>query len=297
MTDKHSPAVPLVLAFGNLANAVRDEKSETHRFGVREHKLHEYLRSSGYDVFAASELRSCQSRDRSRIMSPVSIAERMAREGGLGLVDARPNNLDGMCFWRATLCSSRVVPLRSECRWAIPPVVGSTAVSDRGVMLLFTQFRAGHHTFWVINSHMPWASVDKLKTVDWLNQHAEAACLEWGDSDPVILYGGDQNTWPAQDSKEMMAKFATGWVHLSSNVKRTWSPYPHDVLQDPTDVTDLLDHIFVNARACSRIRLVEPAVAVDTGTSDHYFCLLKSYLSILVSLDEQAASGTLVSAW
>jgi hypothetical protein len=270
----------VTIGYGNIANSVGDEKVKTHRFAMREQAIHDAIVSIKTDVFAASELRICSDKDEKSQLQPVQIATRMADGTKMKLADCRPQNLDAMAFWRATLYNpAKVKMLASGSEWAVNPVFGSNVVAERGVMLMFTQFAFGEHKFWVINSHMPMATAEKLKTIDWLNTNAERVCKErWGDNDPVILYGGDQNTFfpgptlAQVDGKEMLDHFAAGgWVHVSKDIKTTFRAFPHDpyVKLNP-EGTSLLDHIFVNATGAKKIKIHDVA-AHDTKASDHFF--------------------------
>jgi len=275
------------ICFGNLANAFNDESSDTYRFGKRENNLHKLLKNHNFDVFCASELRICMDENKTTQLTPSSIAHRISTNTQLELADCRPQNLDAMAFWRATFYNKKnVVPLVSGCEWAIPPVFGSNIVAERGVMVMFTQFKvlSSNKLFWTINSHMPLAKTEKLKTIEWLNNHAESICEKrWNDKSPIIFYGGDQNTFWDNDDKgdgnDMMDEFKKGWTHLTNNIKISFKSFPHDKFQG----TSLLDHIFVNKSAIDKIKLIE-SKSIDTtptsncGTvSDHYF------LSIIVN--------------
>jgi endonuclease/exonuclease/phosphatase family metal-dependent hydrolase len=289
-TKHHGEESPiLVIGFGNLANAAGDEKVDQYRFGTRETEIHDAVRKLKPDVFAASELRICADKDKTTQLQPSQIATRLASGSEMELADCRPQNLDAMSFWRATIFRPGTIKHRvSGSQWAIPPIFGSNKVEERGVMLLFSQFEviATKTLFWVINSHMPIATAEKLKTIDWLNANAERVCQTWGDAKPIIIYGGDQNTFfpgptlAQVDGKEMMDKFATGgWIHASHAIETTFRAFPHDPFRKmKPDGTSLLDHIFINASAKERIR-IHGVAAHDTGASDHFFLTIS--LSIL----------------
>lgn len=275
---------PLKIGFLNLANAKADEDVDAFRFGAREARLHASIRALNLDVLAASELRQCMDPTRQMQLAPAQIAMRLALGTGTELADARPQNLSELSFWRATVYNAgKLRMLVSGSEWAIPPVYGSDKVAERGVMLLFTQFAVreekGDTTkFWVINSHMPLATAEKLKTIDWLNANAERVCKQrWKDEHPILIYGGDQNTFfpgptlAQVDGKEMMEQFAVGgWIHASAGVKTSFRAFPHDPFRKLNpDGTSLLDHIFVNGAAGDRI-VIHRSDAHDTGASDHF---------------------------
>lgn len=278
----------VTVVYGNVANSAGDEQVATHRFAVREKAVHEAVVATSADVFAASELRICLDKEGKSQLQPVQIAQRMAKGTNLEVADCRPQNLDRMAFWRTTLFNpSKLKMIVSGSVWAVAPVFGSNVVAERGVMLMFTQFAFGKHKFWVINSHMPMATPEKLKTIDWLNANAESTCKKICtdskpalpcDDEPVILYGGDQNTFfpgptlAQVDGKDMLDRFAAGgWVHVSKDIKTTFRAFPHDPYTKLNpEGTSLLDHVFVNASGIKKIK-IHSVVAHDTKASDHFF--------------------------
>lgn len=268
------------LSWFNVANAKNDEDSREHRYSQREDGIHDAIKKSQSDVCCILELRVCSDINKTRKLMPEELATRLSKNTNLNIAALRPQNLDHMAFWRATFYNNEsVTPLQTFCKWAIPPVFGSTLVSERGVMLIFTQFKTpawtwlgeyakgnDHKTFWVVNSHMPMALDEKLRVIQYMNDNAVNHCIEAGDTEPLIFYGGDQNTFFDEGGQEMMDLFAEKWDHLSTEASPTFHSFPHDKFQ----ATSTLDHIFVNKGMEHRYKKVGLATATDTGASDHF---------------------------
>ncbi|AYV77487.1 MAG: hypothetical protein Dasosvirus4_8 [Dasosvirus sp.] len=262
------------LSWGNLANAVNDEKNEDGRYIKREKGLHEAIKELKTDSFCAMEFRKCLNDDKSEMVQPEQLGDRLSEGTGLEIATLRPQNLDEMCFWRGTFYNKKKLkPLQSFCKYAVNPVFGSKVVAERGVMLLFTQYvvKKTQKVFWVINVHMPMALPEKLATIKWLNDNAVEECKKAGDPDPLVFCGGDMNTFfkdlgNGAGGQEMMDLFSNQWVYLTSNIEESFKAFKHDPLQ----ITCLLDHIFVNKHQEKKYKLIK-SYAIDTGMSDHYF--------------------------
>jgi hypothetical protein len=246
------------LCFYNIANSKNDDLSATHRYAQREESILSTIYFIHPDVLALSELRICKNLAGNAKYMPEQIASNISFNTELHIAALRPNNLSEMCLWRSTMHSNKVKHIYSFCEYAINPVFGSERIDERGVMMIFSQFRdvTSRKDFWVINSHMPIETCLKLKTIRWLNENAEKLCKERQDFDyysyeeflelqsksPIIFYGGNQNTFENIDVDEMMAEFSNSWTHLSENVYCTFESFPHNKFQG----SGVLDHIFVN---------------------------------------------------
>lgn len=277
--------MPIKLAWFNVANARNDEASEAYRFAQREQQVHAAIKASAPDVVCVLELRVCSDLGKTRSVPPEELGVRMASATGMSIAALRPQNLDHMAFWRMTMYNAeKLTHLKSSCHWAIPSVFGSTKVAERGVMFIFSQFeirddggdvlkKDGHKSaqkrFWVINAHMPIAEEEKLRCVQWLNANAARICsADDAAANPLIFYGGDQNTFFDLRGNDMMTEFAKCWTHLSADAKPTFRSFP----QDPVQATSTLDHIFVHnyQNVADKYKIVTPASATDTGASDHF---------------------------
>ncbi len=265
------------LSWFNVANAANDEKHEDYRFAIRQCAVHNAIEQSNSDNMSILELRVCNSISKTQKLSPEILGIAMSVDTKLEIAALKPQNLDYMSFWRMNLYNSKkIMPLHSFCKWAIDPVYGTQDVAKRGIMLLFTNYitlSTSPKIFWVINSHMPMALAEKIETIKWLNAHAVKTCLEF-DSDPLIFYGGDQNTFFDEGGDEMMELFSKQWTHLSAEATPTFKSFPHDKIQ----TTSTLDHIFVNVNKETRFKKIGAATAIDTGTSDHFL------MSVVVEL-------------
>jgi hypothetical protein len=245
----------VTLSWFNIANASNDEKSELYRFAQRKHKVVRDINASKSDVVCLMELR-VSDLERTRKVLPEEIAIDIAAQTGSKIAFLRPQNLDELAFWRCTLYNPNKINHKgSFYKFAINPVMGSVEQKDRGVMLMFSWFeeKSSGKTFWVINSHMPIATDLKLKTVDWVNASAVKFCQQYGDYNPTIFYGGDQNTFfdlPG-DGDAMMDKFDEMWYHLTKGLTSTFKSFPHDSVQTKS----ILDHILVNNEAKDKIAL------------------------------------------
>ncbi|AYV77490.1 MAG: hypothetical protein Dasosvirus4_11 [Dasosvirus sp.] len=267
----------LSLSFGNLANASNDEKSENYRYAQREDMLHKTISEMKTDSFCALEFRVCSNKSKTRKLQPEELGVRLSKNTGLSLATLKPQNLDYMAFWRGTFYNkNKLRPLQSFARYAINPVFGSTVVSERGVMLLFTQYeeKQSKKQFWVINTHMPIAQKEKMIVVKWFNDNAVKECQLAGDKNPLIILGGDMNTFFDDGGQDMMDLFSEQWIHLTGNLKKTFKSFP----QDPVQTTSQLDHIFVNKQAVQRIKIIKPATATFTDASDHAFLTIFAQL-------------------
>jgi hypothetical protein len=110
-----------------------------------------------------------------------------------------------------------------------------------------------------------------------LNDNAENSCKEYSDLDPLIFYGGDQNTFfdKENDGKVMIDLFKEKRTHLSSNLECTFKSFPQDKFQG----TSVLDHIFVNTKAKDRFKLVDGVAEVmedmNGSASDHFLVSIR----------------------
>lgn len=273
-TNTRGVVMSYIIAFYNIANAALDDKMCP--FAKRLPRVIEKIRHANPSVIGLSELRTCSPLNPDEVpgrrMTPEEIAQTIARATNLEIGALYPQNPDDMAFWRSTLHDTHsLIPLQRVCRYAIPYVSGENSPRARGVMFIFSQFatiEAPHHRFWVINSHMPLDTGMKLECVRWLNANAVKTCAELGDPDPIIIYGGDQNTFfdKPGDGDAMMQEFANAWTHLTPNIGITFVSFPYDKIQTKST----LDHIFVNIAAVNRIR-AEPFVVPDPdqSASDH----------------------------
>ncbi len=272
------------IAYYNLANAQADEKSESYRYAQREHLIIDAINEAEPDILSVMELRVCSDVARTRLFTPEELAIRLSNGTRLEIAACKPQNLDDKAFWRATLYNAdKVDHVQSFCRFALAPVFGSPAPQDRGVMFLFSKFReiASGRTFWVINSHLPIALKEKLKSVQWLNENVPTICGETpvataanplaapvvGFETPLVFYGGDQNTFFDDGGHDQMALFLQKWDHLSAEASPTFESFP----QDPTQTVSTLDHIFCLSGANDRYEKVGNAMALPANrASDHY---------------------------
>lgn len=234
----------VTVGFFNLANGYADESVEGFRYSDRLPMILRDIETAGCDILCASEFRACKTVDKRTIMSPFQLVNELSKLCKMDVASGFPQNLDGWGFWRATFYNSEKLDhFASFSRFAVIPKVGTKITGnkdiespnpqDRGVMVMFSRFirKSDEKPFWVINMHMPMPLGMKLETIDWLNKYAHQICQEY-DTDPVIFYGGDQNTFfdrEDRDGFKMMDKFAEKWEHLSEKVTATFTSFPHDV--------------------------------------------------------------------
>eukprot|EP00300_Choanocystis_sp_HF-7_P003060 c12306_g1_i1.p1 GENE.c12306_g1_i1~~c12306_g1_i1.p1 ORF type:complete len:347 (+),score=57.76 c12306_g1_i1:474-1514(+) len=240
------------------------------------------------EIAECSRLEGVGGLDRS--YSPEQVALALAQATGLTIAAARPQNLDERCFWRATLFdASKVSHLQSFCKFPIAPRIGGRTNQERGVMVLFSQFRVlgakpgGRQTFWVLNLHFPQETDLKLAAICWLNAHAASTCEKKNACDaafpPLIFAGGDLNTYFDRDGQELLNALAARWTRLSSAVEFTFRHLP---FESHKQRMSLLDHIFVHqaasagkdfrvgeAKVCKDELYVSPS-GVRSCASDHF---------------------------
>lgn len=261
----------IVISWYNIANAANDELSSNYRYSQRESEIIKTIKYSQSDIVNIAELRLCSDLSGKRQRWPDEIAYTLAKRLNMNVGFLRPQNVSEYSFWRTTLFNSKKVKhIKNKYAYAIQPKNGCKAESDRGVMLMFSQFCHNNKLFWVVNSHMPINTQLKLETILWLNKNAEKICTD-SDDIPLIFYGGDQNTFfdKPDDGCQMMELFSKKWTHLSGDIKTTFKSFPHNKIQTES----ILDHIFVNTAATHKFKMVTKQKAIDKVekvASDHY---------------------------
>lgn len=274
----------------NIANALTDEQTE-YRLGLRLQQIADLIKSTSADVVHLQELRRCQSKDKSTILTSYDIATFFAKETSLEIAGVFVLNPSDYAFARCTLYNpNRLFPLQSFGKWCsdtpnFPSGLTnpSSDLSDNvkkrigfGVGAQFTRFAEvlnrnnaliGPHTFWTVNVHYPIPLQYKLYTNKYLIELVKILC-----ENKLAIITGDFNTFIDCGYDQQMNQLREHFLEASYHIPETFTSFPHDEVAKSrgAPISSKLDHIFVYNEKL--INAIECDV-IDTKKSresDHY---------------------------